>query len=99
MPPPPSTPTSRPPGPLPEPERLRQFHDAAGIEWTVWEVDSSHLASSPERLVYLESALVQGWLAFESASGDRRRLAPFPHGWEESTDGQLRGLLARARPV
>lgn len=91
----PSTPTPRSSGP----ERLREFRDAEGVTWTVWEVDPTQLATKQQRLAYLESSLVQGWLAFESASGERRRLATFPHGWEESTDGQLRGLLERATPV
>ena len=92
---PPSTPTPRSSGP----ERLRQFRDADGVEWTVWEVDVAHIASSPERLAYLDPALAQGWLAFDDLKGHRRRLAPVPYGWEESTDAQLRGLLARAMAV
>jgi hypothetical protein len=92
---PPSMPTPRSSGP----ERLRQFRDADGVEWTVWEVDAADIASTPERMAYLDPALANGWLAFDDLRGHRRRLAPVPYGWEESTDGQLRGLLARATSV
>ena len=38
-----------------------------------------------------------GWLSFESAA-EKRRLAPLPQGWEDSTEEQLRELLAKATP-
>ena len=91
----PSTPTPRSAGH----DFLRRFRDALGVEWSVWEVGPADVAMLPERLKFLEGALAQGWLAFESEHGERRRLTAFPHGWEESTDGQLRGMLSRAAPV
>ena len=83
----------------PGPERLRRFRDARGAEWTAWEVDAPHIAESAQRLVYLDPALAEGWLAFESDRGERSRLTPLPVGWYEGTDDQLVGLLERASPV
>jgi hypothetical protein len=41
----------------------------------------------------------QGWLAFESAHGEKLRLAPIPEGWERLADSELAGLTAQAAPV
>jgi hypothetical protein len=83
----------------PGPERLRRFRDARGVDWTAWEVDAPHIAESAQRLVYLDPALAEGWLAFESERGERARLTPLPVGWHEGTENQLLGLLERAAPV
>jgi hypothetical protein len=83
----------------PGPERLRRFRDGRGVEWTAWEVDAPHIAESAQRLVYLDPALAEGWLAFESERGERSRLTPLPVGWHEGTEDQLLGLLERSAPV
>ncbi|HEX6751794.1 MAG TPA: hypothetical protein VF092_31155 [Longimicrobium sp.] len=46
----------------------------------------------------LTPGLEAGWLCFENHV-DKRRLTPIPTGWDESDDGELEGLLARARSV
>ncbi|HEX8392452.1 MAG TPA: hypothetical protein VF665_08865 [Longimicrobium sp.] len=90
---------------------MRQFRDAAGADWTVWEVvpvDARLLErrgiaptdqyGGPDRRGEGSRALKGGWLAFESGS-DKRRLAPVPPGWMECPDDELRDMLGRAAPV
>ena len=47
------------------------------------------------RRVRLAGGLENGWLAFES-SGERRRLAPIPAGWEAATERELEQLCRSA---
>ncbi|HEX8904512.1 MAG TPA: hypothetical protein VF771_06705 [Longimicrobiaceae bacterium] len=46
----------------------------------------------------LTPGLEAGWLCFENHV-DKRRLTPIPTGWDEADEGELEGLLARARSV
>ncbi|HEY2377368.1 MAG TPA: hypothetical protein VGH98_15430 [Gemmatimonadaceae bacterium] len=73
---------------------LREFVDARGRRWTVWDVFPTlaerrvQNAGPPpglrERRRYVESRtrvstrMANGWLAFEAQDGERRRLAPVP---------------------
>jgi hypothetical protein len=67
-----------------------------------------HAYSGPERrsgtdrrsgtVVGLSASLGMGWLCFENGE-EKRRLTPIPAGWDEAGDGELAGLLERARPV
>jgi hypothetical protein len=96
---------------------LREFTDERGRRWSVWDVHP-HLterrrrdAGPPgnrerrhhdERRLRLRSSLSQGWLAFESRDGERRRLAPIPEmpmGWDHATEFQLRSWCAMAAPA
>lgn len=92
---------------------MRQFRDAAGAEWVVWEVipvNASLLErrgispagaekyAGPDRRGEGSRTLKEGWLAFES-EGQKRRLAPVPPGWQACPEDDLRVLLARAAPV
>ena len=61
---------------------LREFLDAHGKAWTVW-------STTPDRRSALPVDLQAGWLTFESG-GQRRRLAPIPAGWEETSIDRLR---------
>ena len=45
--------------------------------------------------IRIAEGLSRGWLAFESGS-DKRRLAPIPIGWDQLSDRELEGLLAKA---
>jgi hypothetical protein len=92
----------------------RQFHDATGASWDVWDVRPSDAArsaydrrgggresSSPETPLStpsLDPLLENGWLCFQ-AGHDRRRFAPIPPGWWELPDGVLRVMLEIANPV
>lgn len=65
----------------------REFQDAAGISWTVWE-------TYPSRPEVVDGAWRSGWLTFQSGTA-RRRLAPIPKGWMEAPASRLE-LMCRA---
>lgn len=97
---------------------LREFKDGDGRRWKVWDVypklaerrlrDVGPPPGSRERRRQseprspVEPGMTEGWLAFEAANGERRRLAPIPGGaaWNVATDDQLRTwcTLAKAAP-
>jgi hypothetical protein len=95
-----STGTGAAPAPEEAPDyRLREFRDAEGKEWRVWEVrpGSSGRPTNPER--YL-GEYVKGWLAFELLQGDlRKRLPNHPPDWLRMADAELVQLLPRAVDV
>lgn len=69
----------------------RTFTDSAGLTWDVFEVHRTSQKASA-----VSPGLEHGWLAF--ACGERkRRLAPFPSGWESATDAELEALCTAAR--
>ena len=89
----------------------RQFHDATGASWDVWDVrpsDASRSAyhrdvarepSTPKTsILSLDPLLENGWLCFQ-AGPERRRFAPIPPAWWELPDGVLRVMLEIANPV
>ena len=72
---------------------MREFEDSAGVRWRVW-------SSLPLRATLLHgSPFSGGWLTFESATGERRRLAPLPERWEHYTRDRLDLLRRVARRV
>jgi hypothetical protein len=71
----------------------RTFEDSTGAVWEVFEV---HRASNNP--VAVSAGLEQGWLAFVNGP-TKRRLAPFPSGWEAATPMELERLCAGARLV
>ena len=79
--------------------RLREFSDAGGRDWRVWEVKpgASGRRTNPER--YL-GEYVNGWLAFECAQDEaRKRLPNHPADWFGMVDADLDKLLPRAVEV
>jgi hypothetical protein len=69
----------------------RTFEDSSGAVWEVFEVHRSSRAVGG-----VSGGLESGWLAF--VSGERkRRLAPFPAGWEKAPVTELERLCAMAR--
>ena len=70
---------------------VRTFEDAAGV---LWEVFAVHRTSAVPRGV--SEGLELGWLTFVSTGG-KRRLAPFPAGWETVPETELERLCASAR--
>jgi hypothetical protein len=76
----------------------RRFTDAKGVEWEVYDVvvrpgpSLRHPAHSQQ----LQPA--KAWLVFESAR-ERRRLAPFPIGWDEAPPEELARFLGMATQV
>ena len=69
---------------------IRVFTDALGVRWQVWS--TVPLARG------VADGFRDGWLTFDSANA-RRRLAPIPSDWEDSTVDDLRGYLSRASLV
>lgn len=47
----------------------------------------------------LPRELREGWLAFQSSSGENRRLAPIPANWMAMSDDQLSSLVQSARTI
>ena len=85
---------------------LREFTDAAGKTWRVWDVypstksKSSMGGPSAEDAAQLIAAfphrdLSEGWLCFECGS-EKRRLAPIPPEWEIGAAALLEELCRRA---
>lgn len=68
---------------------VREFTDSDGKRWTVWN-------TVPDLLKGVSADLQSGWLTFESGS-DRRRFAPIPPDWEESSVAALQSYCQRAR--
>ena len=89
---------------------LREFVDAGGVQWSVWEVQPALLErrsgevvihadgerrAEPARRAPVAMELRFGWLVFESESS-KRRLAPVPQGWATADEATLRSYLGRA---
>ena len=72
---------------------MREFRDDNGAEWVVFLT-----ARSVARAQHLPEEYREGWLVFESASGEKRRLAPVPSNWDTLSDRDLSRLCARAAP-
>ena len=69
----------------------RTFEDSTGVMWEVFEVHRSS-----QKAGAVSAGLEQGWLAF--VSGDsKRRLAPFPNGWDTADSVELERLCGLAR--
>src|SRR6266581_7937320 len=88
----------------------RQFVDADGSAWAVWDVRPLVVQQSldpgqtedrhaPRRSpAPLDQALASGWLCFE-AGEQKRRLAPIPPEWESLPAEGLRRLCESATIV
>jgi hypothetical protein len=70
----------------------REFEDAAGIAWRVWN-------TVPISGAVINPGFEKGWLTFESERGALRRLAPVPPGWEDLPIERLDLLLRSAAEV
>lgn len=79
---------------------LREFVDGQNVDWKVWDITPEllHPATTRDMFQGAYSDYQRGWLVFESAH-ERRRLAPFPAGWEELPVERLEELLAAAKLV
>jgi hypothetical protein len=72
---------------------VREFRDDAGGVWVVFLT-----ARTVARDQHLPEEYREAWLAFESAHGEKRRVAPVPKDWESLTDQELSALCAQAIP-
>ena len=75
---------------------MRQFRDAAGVEWQAYQAGPQSNLGLREEL--LPESYRGGWLVFESPT-EKRRLAPVPQGWQTLTPQELRRLCALATPT
>jgi hypothetical protein len=73
---------------------MRQFRDAAGVDWQVYQTERT-VAAERRRDHLLPAEYREGWLVFESAD-EKRRLAPVPAGWRGLSDEALSALCASA---
>ncbi|MGQ0715250.1 MAG: hypothetical protein ACT4PJ_16245 [Gemmatimonadaceae bacterium] len=77
---------------------LREFSDADGRRWRVWDIRPDQLHGATRAEDYLQS-MIHGWLAFEPAGGgEKRRLSPIPPGWDSASEAELEKMLERAEP-
>jgi hypothetical protein len=78
---------------------LREFTDAAGSLWRVWDVRPEKMHAPTRAEDHLQS-VINGWLAFEpAAGGEKRRLSPIPARWERATESELAGMLEQAQTL
>jgi hypothetical protein len=74
---------------------MRTVTDAAGTEWTIFEVKKT---IAGDQWTYLPEQYGNGWLCLESPAA-KRRLTPVPPGWADMSDKELIGLVKKAEPV
>jgi hypothetical protein len=74
----------------------REFRDAQGTRWEVWDVFPTTSISGGVSSLSEDAA--EGWLAFQCAREKRRFHRP-PPGWDTLTDAQLAFLCAHAVPA
>jgi hypothetical protein len=76
---------------------VREFRDAAGHEWRVWDVKPDAIWPQTRAEEFLAGCFRGGWLVFETVDGAwKRRLCPLPYAWDQRTDDDLVALLDRA---
>lgn len=76
----------------------RTFTDTVGVEWTVREIASPELTGTLARLMEHDRRR-SGWLVFENADGEKRRLAPYPPDWRTMSNFEIERWCMRASPV
>jgi hypothetical protein len=80
-------------------EGIRDFVDAAGKVWHVWEVPAEQLSARARPGTYA-GEFEGGWLAFESGDGtERRRLPGYPRDWHRLPNERIEALCRDALPV
>lgn len=75
---------------------MRTITDAAGVEWTIFEVRRD--GQTTDQWSYLPEEFGDGWLCFESQFS-KRRLTPVPDDWQDFGQEDLVKMLHRATPV
>ncbi|HEX8946126.1 MAG TPA: hypothetical protein VF785_23525 [Gemmatimonadaceae bacterium] len=75
---------------------MRTITDAAGVEWTVFEVRRD--GQTTDQWSYLPEEFGDGWLCFESQFS-KRRLTPVPADWQQFGQEDLVSMLHQATPV
>ena len=76
----------------------REFIDSVGVEWVVREIASPSLEGTLARVLEHDRRR-SGWLVFESAEGEKRRLAPYPPDWRTMSAFEIERWCMRATMV
>ena len=76
----------------------REFIDSVGVQWVVREIASPSLAGTLARVLEHDRRR-SGWLVFESAEGEKRRLAPYPPDWRTMSAFEIERWCMRATMV
>lgn len=76
----------------------RDFVDTVGDTWTVREITSPELAGPLARVLEHDRRR-GGWLVFESADGEKRRLTPYPPDWRTMSPFEIERWCMRATRV
>lgn len=76
----------------------RDFVDSVGLAWTVREIGSPIMSRTLAKILASDRRR-GGWLVFESAEGDKRRLAPYPPDWRTMSAFELERWCMRAVAV
>ena len=71
---------------------MREVRDAAGVEWTVFDVIPSVTRRS---ISQVQAGYSAGWLCFQCAT-ERRRHPGVPSGWTSLPDAELLRLIQTA---
>lgn len=78
---------------------FRTFRDPEGREWQAWDVVPGRDGEVGTRSQkFLPPEMAEGWLCFE-AGDQKRRLSPYPPGWEHRDDAGIHALCLDALPV
>ena len=79
---------------------VREFEDEDGRRWRAWNINPDSIHPQTKAEDYLADCYQSGWIVFETFDGrEKRRLCPYPTGWETVPDARLRELLASAEAV
>jgi hypothetical protein len=76
----------------------RTFLDTVGLEWTVREIASPTLSGAMAKIL-ISDRRKGGWLVFESAEGEKRRLAPYPPDWRTMSAFEIERWCMKATRV
>ena len=78
--------------------KSRSFTDSVGVEWTVREIGTPSLTQTLAKVLEHDRRR-SGWLVFESADAEKRRLAPYPPDWRTMSIFELERWCMKAAPV
>ena len=76
-------------------ESSRTFVDTVAVTWTVREIGRPAFSSAVAKALEHDRRR-EGWLVFESAEGEKRRLAPYPPDWRTMAAYELERWCMRA---
>ncbi|MEO6527341.1 MAG: hypothetical protein ABIP93_11995 [Gemmatimonadaceae bacterium] len=83
---------------MPHLNSTRTFIDTVQVAWTVREIGSPSFTGTLSKVLERDRRR-GGWLVFESADGEKRRLAPYPPDWRTMSAFELERWCMRASAV